>query len=85
MPRTTVNIDAPILRDLKRLQKKQGRPLGRIISELLAQALSRHEGEPEGRRPLEWYSQPMRLRIDLTDKDALYTALEESSAGPGSA
>jgi predicted nucleic acid-binding protein len=39
MPRTTVDIDAPVLRDLKRLQKQEGKSLGRLVSDLLAQAL----------------------------------------------
>ena len=39
MPRTTIDIDAPILRDLKRRQKQEGKSLGRLVSDLLAQAL----------------------------------------------
>ena len=39
MARTTVDIDAAVLRDLKRLQKRQGKPLGQLISELVAAAL----------------------------------------------
>ncbi len=37
--RTTVDIDDPILKDLKKIQEKEGRSLGRLISDLLAQAL----------------------------------------------
>jgi len=39
MARTTVHIDAPVLRDLKRLQKREGKPLGQLMCELLAYAL----------------------------------------------
>jgi len=31
----SVNIDGPIVRGLKRLQKREGTPLGRLLSELL--------------------------------------------------
>ena len=47
MPRTTVDIDAPLLRDLKRLQKREGLSLGRLVSDLLGEAL----GERQARRP----------------------------------
>ena len=39
MARTTVDIDTPILEEIKRFQKKDGRSLSRIISQLLAEAL----------------------------------------------
>ena len=42
MPRTTLNIDAPVLEDLKRLQKKENKALGTLVSELLVQALALH-------------------------------------------
>ena len=77
MPRTTVNIDAPILRDLKRLQKKEGKSLGRLISDLLAQVLSRMRQEKPLASPrLHWTSRPMHALVDLTDKEAVRAALE---------
>ncbi len=76
MPRTTVNIDAPILRDLKRLQKSERKPLGRLISELLADALARRQGGSTRRAPFRWISRPMHARIDLSDTEALYAALD---------
>ena len=79
MPRTTVNIDAPLLRDLKRLQKREGKPLGRLISELLADALVRRQRASAPRTPFRWTSQPMHARIDLTDKEALYAVLDRDA------
>ena len=80
MPRTTVDIDAPLLRDLKRLQKREGLSLGRLVSELLAEAL----GERQSRRPepptFEWHTRPMAARVDLADKDAIQSALERDAA-----
>ena len=38
MPRTTLNIDEPILQELKRLQKEEKKSLGGLVSDLLAWA-----------------------------------------------
>ena len=46
MPRTTLDIDAPLLRELKKLQEKEGRSLGKIVSQLLAEALARRKTAP---------------------------------------
>jgi hypothetical protein len=79
MPRTTINIDAPVLRDLKRLQKREGKTLGRLISELLADALGRRGQASGSRAPFQWTSRPMHARIDLADKDAVYAALDRET------
>jgi hypothetical protein len=75
--RTTLDIDDPILRDLKRLQQREGKSLGRLVSDLLAQSLSaRREPQPTP-MPFRWTSQAMQARIDLRDKDAVFDALDE--------
>jgi hypothetical protein len=75
MPRTTVDLDAAVLRDLKRLQKRAKKPLGQLISELVAAALAREaKGEAPG-RPFTWTAQRMSARIDLEDKEAVRAAL----------
>lgn len=76
MPRTTLDIDAPILRELKKLQKREKKSLGRLATELLAHAL-KERTRRTARPRLEWISQPMGMKIDITDKDALYEALDE--------
>ena len=74
MPRTTLNIERPILTDLKRLQKQERKSLGKPVSELLARALAtRQSGSLEAAR-FEWISRPMKARLDLTDKEAVYAA-----------
>jgi hypothetical protein len=75
--RTTLDIDDPILRDLKRLQQREGKSLGRLVSDLLAQALAAQRGRQAAPTPFRWASQEMRSRIDLRDKDALRDALDE--------
>lgn len=75
MPRTTLDIDGSVLRELKRRRQREGKSLGQIASALLASALREQRAEPVP--PLEWNTQPMRARIDLEDKEALHAALDE--------
>jgi hypothetical protein len=74
--RTTLDIDDPILREVKALHKKEGRSMGAVVSELLADALGRRRGP--GTRPtrFHWTSRPMKALVDLGDKDAVYAALD---------
>jgi hypothetical protein len=75
MARTTVDIDGPILKEIKALQKKERLPLGKIISRLLADALTRRRGrEPEA--TLQWASSAMGARVDLEDKEAVHAVLD---------
>jgi hypothetical protein len=75
--RTTIDIDDPILRDLRRLQRHEGKSLGRLVSDLLAQSLARQRrAEPIG-APFAWISRPMKARIDLADKDARLDAMDD--------
>ena len=76
MPRTTIDIDAPILRDLKRRQKQEGKSLGRLVSDLLAQALHHGKVGQGGRSSFRWITRSMRAQIDLADKEAIYQALD---------
>jgi hypothetical protein len=76
MPRTTVDIEAAVLRELKRLQKREGKSLGRLISELVAAALAAEAGGPRECPPFRWQARPMQARVDLEDKEAVRAALE---------
>jgi hypothetical protein len=80
MPRTTVNIDAPVLRDLKRLQKREGKPLGQLMSELLAHALGGRRTERAKDEVFAWTARPMRARVDLADKEAVQAVLDRGTA-----
>ena len=75
--RTTIDIDDPILRDLKRLQRQQGKSLGRLVSDLLAQSLQNHRVADAGEPPFQWISRPMGARIDLADKHAVLDAMDD--------
>ena len=77
--RTTLDIDTPILEELKRLQKRldaPGKSLGKLVSELLTEALARRGGEVGEAAGFEWISKPMRARVDLEDKEAVQAVLD---------
>jgi hypothetical protein len=78
--RTTIDIDDPILRDLKRLQQREGKSLGRLVSDLLAQSLAAQRLAPPAPASFRWASQPMGARVDLRDKDAVRDALDDESS-----
>ncbi len=78
MPRTTIDIDAPILRDLKRLQKREHKSLGRLVSDLLAQALHQHDRQSAAAPSFEWIARRMVARVDLADKDAVQGVLDRA-------
>jgi len=52
--RTTIDIDDPILREVKAIHLKEGRS---IVSELLAEALA-SRGPSRARSPFSWTSRP---------------------------
>ena len=60
----------------KRLQKQEGKSLGRLVSDLLAEALTRHKAARGQPVPFRWVSRSMRARVELSDKEALYSALD---------
>ena len=75
--RTTVDIDDPILREVKAIHEKEGRSMGAVVSELLADALARRRASRSRSRPaFRWTSRPMKALVDLTDKEAVYAVLD---------
>lgn len=75
MPRTTINLDPSVLKELKSRQKREHKSLGQVASELLAGAL--REDGTKSREPFHWYSKDMKPLIDLDDKEALWRVLDE--------
>lgn len=75
MPRTTIDIDPTVLRELKKRGRREGKTLGRIASELLTTALS--SSHPESTTQFRWIVRPMGARVDLEDKEAVRRALDE--------
>ena len=73
--RTTINIAAPVLEELRQIQKQEGGTLGDLVSGLLAEGLRLRRAGPV-RNELDWTSQPMHARVDLDDKDAVSAILD---------
>jgi hypothetical protein len=73
--RTTIDIDDPILREVKAIHEREGRSIGAIVSELLAEALAGRR-PARAKPPFRWTSRPMKALVDLADKDAIYAILD---------
>ena len=80
--RTTVDIDDPILKELKKIQKKERISLGRLISDLLSQALRQRKSAKASAGPARWISKAMSARVDLADREAVNAAMEKESRPP---
>jgi hypothetical protein len=78
--RTTVDIDDRILKDLKKIQRQERQSLGRLISNLLAQALGQRQSANSSIQPTRWISKPMGVRVDLADREAVYQAMEQGTS-----
>jgi hypothetical protein len=74
MARTTIDIDSCVMRELKRRQVREGKSLGRIVSELLAAALD--QPGPAATPGFTWTTKGMAALVDLEDKEALRRTLE---------
>jgi len=74
--RTTVDIDDPLLREVRAIHRKEGRSMGAVVSELLADALARRRASSKARPAFLWTSRAMKALVDLADKDAVYAALD---------
>ena len=77
--RTTLDIDDPVLKEIKRLQRREGKSLGRLVSDLLMQALSQQRTEPPDAPAFEWITRRMESRIDLSDTGALHDAMDRAA------
>ena len=75
MARTTIDIDDPILKEIKEIQKREGRSMGKIVSQLLAEAIVKQKASAKPPK-FKWISRPMRSLVDLSDKDEVYRILD---------
>jgi hypothetical protein len=77
--RTTLDISDPVLAELKRLQSLEGKSMGALASELLAQALADRckVCEPAAKPVFRWASQRMGAKVDISDKSAVLDAMEK--------
>jgi hypothetical protein len=75
MARTTVDLDATVLKELKARARKEGKSLGVVISELAARDLKSHATSRRETK-VAWTSRSMGLKVDLRDKEAVYDLIE---------
>lgn len=78
--RTTLDLAKPVLDELRALQKKEGRTLGELASQILAEGLrGRNFGRVcETPRRFRWRSQSMEAKVNLHDKEAVSRAMGDS-------
>ena len=73
--RTTLDLDPPVLEELRKLQKRQGGTLGSLASRLLVEALARSARRTS--KPIfKWTVRRMRATVDLADKEAVHALLD---------
>ena len=71
--RTTIDLDPTILEELKRRQRREGKSLGRLVSELLADRLERDVPPPP--EPFTWRARAMSARVDIDDPEVVRRTL----------
>ncbi len=75
MTRTTLDLDASVLEQLRDRAASEHKSMGQVASERLALGLRRDA--PKELTPLQWPSMRMgRPTVDLEDKDALWGVLD---------
>ena len=80
MSRTTLDIDAPILAELRDLSEREGKSMGSVASELLARALAERASQPRTAPRLVWNTTSGAPAVDLRDKEALWQILDDEDA-----
>ena len=73
MARTTLDIDATVMRELRRRQAAEGKTIGSLVSELLAVALAASRSPLP---PFAWTAKAMSAMVDLEDRDAVHAILD---------
>ncbi|HUO86187.1 MAG TPA: antitoxin [Thermoanaerobaculia bacterium] len=73
--RTTVDIADPVLADVREEQEREGKSLGQVVSELLAEGIAQRRAGGV-RRELRWVARDLRARIDIRDKETLWAVLD---------
>ena len=77
MPRTTLDLDASVLAELRERAHAEHKSMGQVASERLAIALAQ---QPREGAPLSWPSRGLgKPKVDLADKEALRRALDAES------
>jgi plasmid stability protein len=77
MPRTTLDLDPAVLRELKLRAAREGKSMGEVASELLARAATEVDDFPTP--PFQWIVADLGVPlVDLEDREAVRRALDEA-------
>ena len=77
MARTTLDLDAAILSELRRRGERERKSMGQVASEMLAGALA-EPGPPAPARRFSWKRADLGIpRVDLEDTEALRRVLDQ--------
>ena len=75
MTRTTLDLDAAVLRELRRRAARERKTMGQVASEMLARAAASVPDDPSPE--FTWTVAPLgRARVDLEDKEAVRRVLD---------
>jgi len=75
--RATIDLDATVVKELKRRSKAVGKSMGQLASELLATSLKEQAGRPRKPAGLTWIAKDLgRPLLDLEDKEAVRALLD---------
>lgn len=78
MPRTTLDLDPLVLRELRRRGRRERKSMGQVASELLAAAFV-HAERPDP-APFAWTTGDLGTpRVDLEDSEAVARVLDPSA------
>jgi len=69
--RTRLDIETPVLEELRDLHRREGGTLGELVSRLLRDALDQRVRSPFT-AGFEWTARPMGSQVDLMDKGRVY-------------
>jgi hypothetical protein len=74
--RTTIDIDGPLLDEIRRIRDQEGKSMGQVVSDLLAQALASRRDQSTEPTQLRWTARSLGAQVDFNDKEALYRRIE---------
>ena len=81
MPRTTIDLDPAVLREIRRRSAHEGKTLGQIASDLLSRALATDDPLPAP--DFDWVSADLgRPRIAMEDPESVRRALDTTPPPP---
>lgn len=77
MARTTVDLDTSILDELRYRAKHEGKSMGQVASELLAQAFVQQKTDETSKASFGWVKRDLgKPLVDLEDKEAVRSLLD---------